>query len=89
MEKKTATEIRIEEMNFRANGKRFQQYLWFISQIKSGKTAVILSSDFVVIDWKTWQMLNEKAEKKQAMFFDEAGEVSNEVWELLRKRLKK
>lgn len=87
-EKKTMREINITEMNARENGKRFQQYCWFISQIKSGKTAIIMSPDFVVVDWKTWQRLNKKAEEKQEMFFDEAGEVSDEVWELLEKRLK-
>ena len=83
----TAQEIRISEMNARENGKRFHQYCWFISQIKSGKTAIIMSPDFVVVDWETWQRLNKKAEEKQEMFFDEAGEVSDEIWKLLEKRL--
>src|SRR3990167_7501235 len=46
--------IRVLEMNSRENMKRFHKYLWFISQVKSGKTAVVLSPNFVVIDWKTW-----------------------------------
>ena len=80
-------EINISEINVKGNTKRFQQYCWFISQIKIGKTAIIFSPDFVVVDWKTWEKLNEKAEKKQEMFFDEASEVSDEVWKSLEKRL--
>ena len=47
-EKKIAQEMKINEMNFRRFDKQFQQYCWFISQIKRGKTAVILSPNFVV-----------------------------------------
>ena len=92
-EKKIIREVNIAEMNIRENRKRFQQYCWFISQVKSGKTAIILSSDFVVVNWKTWQRLNDKVEKKQEkkqeIFFDEASEMSDEIWKLLEKRLNK
>ena len=53
--KKTAQEIRIGETNSRENIKRFSQFNWFISQIENGKTAIIFSPDFVVVDWETWK----------------------------------
>jgi TRAP-type C4-dicarboxylate transport system substrate-binding protein len=69
--------------------KNFQQYLWFLDQIRNGKTAIILSPEFVVVDWKSWRRLNKTANKKQIMFFDEADEVSDEMWKLLEKRIRK
>jgi TRAP-type C4-dicarboxylate transport system substrate-binding protein len=85
---KTIQEIGIEEINNIGKRKRYSQYLWFISQIKSGKTAIILSPNFVVIDWETWKKLNKEKEKEYAIFYDEAGEISEEMWRLIEKRLK-
>ena len=83
---KTITEIKIEESNSRENLKRFSQFNWFISQVKAGKKVIILAPDYVVVDWKTWENLNKKQEKP-IMFFDEAGEITEEMWKLLEKRL--
>jgi len=77
-----------KEVNARESAKRYQQYCWFLSMVKNGRTAVILSPDFVVVDWKTWRELNKKSEQKREMFFDEAGEISDEVWKLLEKKVK-
>ena len=67
--------------------KRFEQFNWFISQIKSGKTAIILSPDYVVINWETWRNLQKETAKREILFYDEASDITDEVWDILHKRL--
>ena len=71
--------------------KTFEQFNWFITQIKSGKTAIILSSNYVVMDWKTWLNFQKQEPKKEMMFVDEAGdeagEITEEMWDIINKRL--
>jgi uncharacterized protein (UPF0218 family) len=69
--------------------KRFEQFNFYISQIKAGKTAIIVSPDYVVIDWKTWRGMQRKEKERQIVFYDEASEITDEVWNILEKRLRK
>ena len=68
--------------------KRFEQFNFYISQIKAGKTAIIVSPDYVVIDWKTWRGMQRKEKERQIVFYDEASEVTDDVWDILEKRLR-
>ena len=54
---------------------------------KQGKTFIFHHPNFVAIDRKTWDKINEKLHPKPYVIFDEASEVTPEMEKLLADRL--
>ena len=50
------------EFQARAAGKNFQKYLEFVQAVRTGKTAMIVGNDFVVMDKKTYQEMVDAAD---------------------------
>lgn len=50
----------IEILKSNRIGKRFITFLRFVDSVKAGKKSIIYASDYVVIDKKTWEDMNEK-----------------------------
>jgi hypothetical protein len=79
------------EIVFRNSMRTFKMITEFIKVIREGKTAIILSMEFVVMDRKSYDRIiieNIKKKRDRLIFIDECATISKEQFDAVMNRNK-
>lgn len=76
----------------RSYGETFKRFAQCIKWAKQGKTFIYWHPDFVAIDMKTWEEIEQKLNPRPIIYYDEYSEVTPEnlakIDKILSQRIK-